>query len=218
MPRLSLIISAVILFAATCSANTIDLTQGSAVLTNGLSQGITGTLQFSFSGAGGITLVGDSTVGSYCGAQTQLSGDVCSGSLNTLGGVGSVSGNPNTLFLVGGLNLTTPAFILPSAQPGQTSLSITLPVIFNGTFTTCLAASDLTSCGGPILLGVYNVNGNGTAVLQFIVLDTPAPGVTIWQMSGATYNLSPVPEPNTMTLLGTGATMLFGLIRRKRLG
>jgi hypothetical protein len=114
-----------------------------------------------------------------------------------------------------GLGITTGLIILPAAQPGQTTLSVTVPAIFDGSLTTCVADPSSGDCVGPFLPDVYKVNASGTAVLQFVVLDI-APGVTSWQLASATYTLNTVPEPSSLVLLGTGAIGLLGRYMRRK--
>jgi hypothetical protein len=216
MRRFPLIACAVILFAATCSADTISLTQGFAGLTNGFVEDVTGFLSFSLSGPGGANFSATTTVGSFCGAAEAFSGDVCSGTVDLLPGLGGTSTNPNALRVIpNGLGITTGLIILPAAQPGQTTLSVTVPAIFDGSFSTCVADPSSGDCVGPFLPDVYKVNASGTAVLQFVVLDI-APGVTSWQLASATYTLNTVPEPSSLVLLGTGAIGLLGRYMRRK--
>jgi hypothetical protein len=65
-------------------------------------------------------------------------------------------------------------------------------------------------------LATFNINGTGMGLFQFSYqpLDST---VGFWTLTSATYTMtSPVPEPGTVTLLGTGALALVGQFLRRR--
>jgi PEP-CTERM motif len=82
-------------------------------------------------------------------------------------------------------------------------------VTFSGGATTCLFDPNLQACSsGPI--ATINFNSAGTATLNY----TQQGGV--WSLTSATFTLSPVPEPGTFLLMGSGITALLGVVRCRR--
>jgi hypothetical protein len=156
----------------------------------------------------GFLVAGDPTSGQCLpGASTQPneSGDTASA---TFGG-----NFYSPLLSMGGVNITGSPVTLPLTF--DPTFVITVPVIFSGTFGVCPLDPSLQSCTSPVL-ATFTVNGRGTGQLIFTQIGFN--GVSIWQLTSATYTLSPVPEPSSLILLGTGAVALFGFARRRILG
>ena len=121
-----------------------------------------------------------------------------------------------------GIIVKGPEFVLPMPTQGQTTFSLTMPVIFSGSFGVCpLDVEVLGGCKGPSI-ATFTAHGTGLAFLQFELIIAPdqIPGsVGTWALSNATYIMSPVspvPEPTSMTLFGTGAMALVGKFLRRR--
>ena len=94
--------------------------------------------------------------------------------------------NGSTLFLFGSVNITGPAFTLPTSG---TTFSTTLPILFNGSFLSCPGSfGPFGGCNppSPNYLGQFNINGTGLLTLSFTGVALQGGGV-VWQLSGATY-------------------------------
>jgi PEP-CTERM motif len=187
-----------------------NLTQGTVLLSN-------------------VTLAGFQSVFSFSNGNGASIGGVDDGfSLSSLVGGGG-TGNPflniglnletsnvngTTLFLFGLLSITGSNFSLPTSG---TAFSITEPVLFSGSFLSC--AGTFGSFGGcnppPTYLREFNINGPGMVTLSFVGVPLQDGGV-VWQLSAGKYQLSAVPEPATVVLLGTGALAILGKLRRRR--
>jgi hypothetical protein len=220
MRRTFVTVFAAFLFFATAahagSIPTYNLTSGTVFVTSNL---FTGTVDFSFNGPGGVSLSGLSTMLNSCGfivAGDPTQGQCFPGASTqgnesddfagaTLGGIGySVTGGIN----ISGSPITLPVTFDPT-------FFITVPVTFSGTYSVCPLPANVQSCSFPAI-ALLSVNGTGTGQLIFTQIGFN--GVSIWQLTSATYTLSPVPEPSSLILLGTGASALFGFARKKILG
>ena len=121
--------------------------------------------------------------------------------------------NGTTLFLFGTVTINGPDFTLPTSG---TSFSITLPVLFSGTFLSCQGSFGSNGgCNPPgnNYLGQFNINGPGTASLSFLGVPTQDGGV-VWELKAGSYTLNAVPEPASIVLLGTGVLVIFGKLHK----
>ena len=213
-------------FAAADSVPVFDLTQGVVTVTANPTYG--GVDQIWTFGNSGISISGTS----YYGFNQQclswaVGGTSCDPSFAIVNSgsptpaMGTISGSNDFIYFGGpGVEVSGASFIPPSGLD-LTSFSVTMPVLFSGSFSPCVAGAAgyyagcynyETGITNPVF-GVFNVYGTGTANLSFINLGYP--GTTIWRLSSGTYTLNPVPEPGSIMLLGTGAVGLVLRLRRK---
>ena len=220
MRRLCLLALSVSLISAAAIADTIPtftLTSGTISAFQRFNGGTT-SVDYFLSGPGGVSVEGGSTMGAFCGFVVGGSQCVPSASTspnepgdNAFATFGGNSFGP--LRSLGGVTVSGQPIALP--QSVQSTFNITVPVLFSGAFSVCpLQPGFQGGCVSPSIAS-FNVNGTGTGQLQFILLSV-LQGVPIWQLSSATFTLSPVSEPSSIMLFGTGALALFGrLLRRK---
>jgi hypothetical protein len=187
-----------------------NLTQGSVTLTN-ITLGSSDDL-FTFSNGQGVTIGGVDTFPPI--GMNPIAGGGTGNPFLLLGlnlETANVNGSP--LFLFGSVNITGPAFTLPAS--GAT-FSTTLPVLFSGSFLSCPGSfGPFGGCNPPPnYLGQFNINGAGLLTLSFTGVTLQGGGV-VWQLTAATYTLTPTPEPATIVLLGTGALVILGKLRRR---
>ena len=190
------------------SIPTYNMTQGTVVLTSvDIS---TFSIGWSFASGSGMSLSGTDSWGTC---------------LDFVAGGGSC--NPNIVIglnqsgallngsLVGifrNVSITGANLLLPTSG---TTFSVTLPVLFTGTFITCpYAGPPNGGCTQLNTTGLFNINGTGTVTLNFAGFSGYS-GV-LWQLTGATYTLNSTPEPASFVLLGTGALAIFGRRRWRR--
>jgi len=134
-----------------------------------------------------------------------------------LGGAGTAA-NPwmfgpstaNSFTIVGCLppgNTGCSTVTLFSGQMGDSTL-------FNGTGGVLYDSSDITGTINPALLAYFGTSGTSfEGILDFTLIGkAPGKGKT----GSGDLLLSPVPEPGSMMLLGSGLIGLAGLLRRKR--
>jgi hypothetical protein len=124
------------------------------------------------------------------------------GSGNDLVGTATLDGV--TYPQVGGFNSQTSmivsfqgSLVLPPI--GSADTDVTAPFSFSGSFVLPSETEDLV--------------GAGTATLSFSP-SVPFPGS--WQLDAARYDLSPIPEPGTLLLLGSGLVTLTAWCRRRK--
>ena len=134
--------------------------------------------------------------------------------------VGSLNGGPALWMFLGGIQISGSPFLLPN-NPSLSTFSITLPVLFSGSFVGCEFVNALDGCFNsatntvnPIVAG-FTINGAGLATLNFTNI-SGTPGQSIWQLSNGTYTLTSAPEPATLLLFGTGAIGLWARYKRQR--
>jgi hypothetical protein len=192
------------------SIPTYNLTQGTVTVVSNIAGNSIG---WSFTGANGVSASGNGNSGAGC-ANSAIAGSSCDPGLAiTSSGpnLGSATGSSAVLFFTGvGVNISGPTFTLP--QPGAATFTITLPVLFSGQFSACPWDVNAQAClSGSI--GTFNVNGKGTATLTFANATANFP---VWNLTGATYTLSSVPEPDSAILLSTGALAVIGRFLRRR--
>lgn len=213
-------------FAAGDSVPVYNLTQGVVTVTvNPVYGGV--DLSWTF-GNSGVSISGMSF---YLGTQqcftSAVAGASCDPSFSVVNGglptpnMGKVSGSDTVIFFGGtGVDVSAGSFITPSGTD-LTSFSVTIPVLFSGSFSACAAGGQGVNAGcydptkgvtNPVF-AIFNVYGTGTGNLSFIKLGYP--DVPMWRLSSGTYTLNPVPEPGSIMLLGTGAVGLILRLRRK---
>jgi PEP-CTERM motif-containing protein len=165
--------------------------------------------------SGGLTLSGSTLAvvdGLYGGGRV-ASPDLGSVSLST----GALL---SSIYTKGVLTLATFASGGSLVITGNGTDGIPSGTIFTGAFTN-LDPTTLTKIGNSyVLSGTFaGTLSNGTVVSgTLIVLTSPAGGKGYLGQIGVgsvDINMSPVPEPGTLTLLGTGLVGLAGAIRRK---
>ena len=195
---------------------TFNITQGSATVTADPQGLVAGLVSFQFSG-NGFSIVGTGSIACNFCVNSAPSGlgpldagmTIFADPFNT-GGAAIFLGNgvqyQSALF--SGLSFTSgTSFSLPSGS--QSTFSIVLPVTLSGS-VVAYGNCDFTILSCPTPIGTFSVNSKGTATINYTNQDGA------WFFSSAAFTLSPVPEPGTMSLLGTGLAALGGLIRRKR--
>ena len=218
------ILSSFLLSAVAANADSIPTftaNQGTATVTADPLLLVNGFVDYNFSG-NGFSLIGSGTIGcAFC-----ISG--APGGYGPLAPGMTIFSEGFDLLTIGGTNYTPvlsvftgtftfgPNFSLPTRS--QTTFSITLPVTFGGSISPCLVTPPpslgdcVSSPSGSVLppLATINFNSKGTATLIY----TQQNG--LWSFNSATFTLSPVPEPGTFLLMGSGFTTLMGLMWRRR--
>lgn len=213
MRRNRLCLVAVTFLSVTAHADSIptyNLTQGTVTVISNIAGN---SISWSFTGANGVFATGNGDSGPGC-ANFAIAGTSCDPGLaiTSLGpNLGGATGSNAVLLFTGlGVNISGPTFTLP--PPGAATFTITLPVIFSGQFTPCPWDASAQAClSGSI--GTFNVNGKGTATLTFANATANFP---VWNLTGATYTLSSVPEPGSVILLSTGTLALVGRFLRRK--
>ena len=193
------------------SAPVFNMTQGTVSLSNFTPGGFDSA--FNFSNGNGVSVggvdAGFSILSLIGGGQTG------NPFLNIGFNLETSNVNGATLFLFGLLSITGQNFTLPTSG---TAFSTTLPVLFSGSFQSCQGG--FGPFGGctppPTFLGTFNINGPGTVSLSFLGVPVGGGGV-VWQLSGATYTLTSVPEPDSIVLLGTGVLVIFSMVHRRKI-
>ncbi len=190
------------------SIPTYNMTQGTVVLTS-IDPG-TFSIGWSFANGSGMNLSGMDSWGTCLDFAT--GGGSCNPNivigLNQSGALlnGSLVG------IFRNVTITGANFLLPTSG---TAFSVTLPVLFTGTFITCpYAGPPNGGCTQLNTTGLFNINGTGTVTLNFAGSSTYTN--IIWQLTGATYTLNSTPEPASFVLLGTGALAIFGRLRGRK--
>lgn len=186
--------------AAVFADSSVDFSGVGGTL-SGMSGGLTlsGTGLFQVTGLNGM-----GTVTGSLGSVSLSTGILMSSVLNANGSLKSAT------FASGGTLIVT----------GNGTNGIPSGVVFTGTFT---GSPTLTQFGnGYVLAGSFTGTLNGTQETGTFAVVTEGAGHKGYMGSigvgSVDINMSPVPEPGTITLLGTGLIGLAGAVRRKILG
>lgn len=175
---------------------------------------------FNFTGPGGIMLSGISHgIGVCIGVS---GGGICDPSTSTApfdsgDNLGTnIKGLPVSLFSIGGININAIGLINLPMESSATTITITEPVIFSGTFGVCAFDQIQGGCATGDTLATFTVNGKGIGTFTFTF--TPGPDNTgSWTLTGGGYSLISTPEPSGLILIGTGVIGLgWKLSRRKQ--
>lgn len=220
---LVVVFAAFLFFAVDAHAGSIPTftaTQGTIFVSQGLPFGVTAITTYFFSG-NGFSFGGGGTVGGPCdfclqgGLAAFFSGDPGM-TISSEGQDGLSTGGANyyplfTSFSGGFLGSFTfgSSFNLPTGN--QETFSVTLPVQFSGSLSLCPSDPNFPAGGcisGP--LATINFNSKGTATINYVQQNG------FWFFNSATFIMSPVPEPGTFMLMGSGITALVGMVRRRR--
>jgi hypothetical protein len=120
---------------------------------------------------------------------------------------------PFTLLTLGGFTFTVNSFAV-----GNTGTPVNLTQVGNAVFATITANGTVTGPGltGPTAFaGAYSTQFPGTTVAALTQLIDN--GGTIQDKSfSATFTISAIPEPATVTLMGAGLVALLGVGYRRR--
>lgn len=217
-------------FAAGDSVPVYNLTQGSVTVSANLTYfGVDQVWAF---GNGGVSINGVNHWGPTQCLNGAVGGTSCDPSYLIAGiglpvpNMGNVSGSSTPVYFFGpGVEVSSASFILPSGSD-LTSFSVTMPVVFSGSFSACVAGAGGVDAGcydyqtgitNPVF-AIFNVYGTGTGNLSFVNVNFGYADTAIWRLSSGTYTLNPVPEPGSIMLLGTGAVGLILRLRRKIYG
>jgi hypothetical protein len=181
--------------------------QGTAVVT--VSPDVIGDLAIDFAGSGfSMNGLGTVTDCGFCvhGAPPGFGGLSGSNTITNSGpNIGSVTLGAvvyNNVLFHGLVTIASSSvFSLPTTN--QAVFTITLPVTFSGQLMACPATSDLNGCASADIATFNFQHLNGKVKIDFTNNDGT------YTFDQGFYTISAVPEPTTMTLVGTGAFLFL---------
>lgn len=205
--------------AAADSVPVFDMTQGSVTVTTNTPHGYVVFDEVWTFGNSGISISGAtlSWASSNCLVWAPA-GSSCYPSIGITNNsptpnIGTVSGSNSGIVFLGGVGISGASLVMP-VDSDLTAFSVTMPVLFSGSFNGCVVGYGGPTAGcndaNPVF-GVFNVNGPGTANLSFANF----PGSTTWYLSSGTFSFYSTPEPSGITLACVGGMGLILTLRSR---
>lgn len=220
LPLFVLVVSSV---AAANSVPVFDLTQGSVTITSNTPHGYPIIYPVWTFGNNGISISGSTLSWApdaclvWAPASSSCDPSIAITNNSPTPNIGTVSDSNSGILFLGGVGISGASFLPPTGSD-LTAYSVTMPVLFSGSFNACVTAyggavgcNDASFQPTPVF-GVFNVNGTGTASLSFVNLGIPG-NTPIWRLSSGTYTLYSTPEPSGITLACVGAMGLVLMLR-----
>lgn len=220
LPLFLLLVSSV---AAADSVPVFDLTQGSVTITSNTPHGYAVIYPVWTFGNSGISISGSTLSWApaeclvWAPASSSCDPSIAITNNSPTPNIGTVSGSNSSILFLGTVSISGASF-LPPTGTDLTAYSVTMPVLFSGSFNACVTAyggavgcNDAGSQPNPVF-GVFNVNGTGTASLSFVNLGIPG-STPIWRLSSGTYTLYSTPEPSSISLACVAAMGLALMLR-----
>jgi hypothetical protein len=216
----ALMLFALLLFPGEARADELVITSGQVFIGGPASpsRGAWRSIGFNFAG-NGFSASGGVSDGNRQGINSPCSSDPCQpgatifpNSTATLDGIGQATINGTTsgawwFAQDSQLVFNGPGVVIPQSTVSNLTLTSTF------TMTGTVIVHSLDAPGQPVIFSTA-VSGSGIATMTLQYLANFGPGGYV--LTGVRYDFTPIPEPATLLLLGTGLAGLAARRRRRR--